>query len=94
MEEQVKNLASLAKASDLHGIVCSPHEIKLVRNASGNFKIFTPGIRIENVSGDDQKRTMSAQDALNKGADFLIIGRPITEGNPEQNIKKIISSLN
>ena len=56
-------------------------------------EIVTPGIRMKKVVGDDQKRTMTAREALKEGANILIIGRPITEGNPEQNIKKIISSL-
>ena len=56
-------------------------------------KCFTPGIRQESLN-DDQKRTMNAKEAIDAGSDCLIIGRPITKGNPKENIKKIISSLN
>jgi len=94
LEEQVKNLASLAKSSGLYGVVCSPHEIKLVKSISENFKIFTPGIRPKESEKEDQERTMTPKEALNSGADHIIIGRPITKGNPLQNIKKILQSLN
>ena len=49
---------------------------------------FTPGIRLE-VSSDDQKRTMTPREALNEGSDYLILGRPLTSGDPTENIKKI-----
>ena len=94
LEEQVKNLASLAKTSGLHGIVCSPHEVKLVRSVSKNFKIFTPGIRPKEFLKEDQERTMTPKEALNNGADYVVIGRPITKGDPLENIKKILQSLN
>ncbi len=76
----VKNFAYLAKKNKLDGIVCSPKEIKLIRKEVGkNFIIVTPGIRInEKIISDDQKRIETPEKAINLGANFLVIGRPIT----------------
>ena len=65
----------------------------MVKKIAPNLKCFTPGIRQIN-NKDDQKRTMSAKQALREGSDCLIIGRPITEGDPKKNIQEILSSLN
>jgi orotidine-5'-phosphate decarboxylase len=92
VEKQVERLIKIADKADLHGIVCSPHEVKVVKNISKNLKCFTPGIRMSSEK-HDQKRTMNAKEALDAGSDYLIIGRPITEGNPKENIKNIINSL-
>jgi len=92
VEEQVKRLINIAVESNIFGVICSPLEIKMIKEIAPNLKCFTPGIRIENEK-DDQKRTMSANEAINEGSDCLIIGRPITKGNPKENIKKILSSI-
>ena len=92
VEEQVKRLVNIAVESNLFGVICSPLEIKMIKEIAPNLKCFTPGIRMENEK-DDQKRTMSANEAINEGSDCLIIGRPITKGNPKENIKKILSSI-
>jgi len=92
VEDQVKKLIKLAIDADLFGVICSPLEIKMIKNISPNLKCFTPGIRNRDTN-DDQKRTMNANDAIKEGSDCLIIGRPITEGNPKENIKKILSSI-
>ena len=92
-KEQVLRLVKIADNSKLHGIICSPLEIKMVKKIAPNLKCFTPGIRQIN-NKDDQKRTMSAKQALREGSDCLIIGRPITEGDPKKNIQEILSSLN
>ena len=55
-------------------------------------EIFVPGIRLEQ-NKDDQKRVVTPREAIDSGADYLVIGRPITTGNPLENIKKIINSL-
>jgi orotidine-5'-phosphate decarboxylase len=65
----------------------------MIKEIAPKLKCFTPGIRQE-AGDDDQKRTMNAKQAIDAGSDCLIIGRPITKGNPKENIKKIISSLN
>ena len=92
VEEQVKKLIKIAVESNLFGVICSPLEIKMIKKIAPNLKCFTPGIRMENEK-DDQKRTMTANDAINEGSDCLIIGRPITRGNPKINIKNILSSI-
>tara|TARA_B110001469_G_C9531257_1_gene264078 strand:+ start:30 stop:707 length:678 start_codon:yes stop_codon:yes gene_type:complete len=92
VEEQVKRLINIAVESNIFGVICSPLEIKMIKEIAPNLKCFTPGIRMENEK-DDQKRTMSANEAINAGSDCLIIGRPITKGNPKENIKKILSSI-
>ena len=89
----VKKFASLAKKNRLDGIVCSPQEIKIVRKILGkNFLIVTPGIRLSNKTSnkDDQKRFLKPDEAINLGANFLVIGRPITRSkDPLREIKKI-----
>jgi len=79
----VPYLARYGKHAGIDGVISSPHEIEKIRQACGNdFLIVTPGIRFK--SGiDDQKRTMTPKDALNKGANFIVVGRPILEAeNP------------
>jgi|TARA_B110000114_G_scaffold94999_1_gene100222 orotidine-5'-phosphate decarboxylase len=93
VEDQVKRLIKIATEAQLYGVICSPLEIKMIKKISPKLKCFTPGIRMENTK-DDQKRTMSANEAIKAGSDCLIIGRPITEGNPKENIKNILSSIN
>ena len=92
VEDQVKKLTKIALDADLYGIICSPLEIKMIKKIAPNLKCFTPGIRMGDVK-DDQKRTMSASEAIEEGSDCLIIGRPITNGDPKENIKKILSSI-
>ena len=92
VEEQVRRLINIAVESNLFGVICSPLEIKMIKEIAPNLKCFTPGIRMENAK-DDQKRTMNANEAIKEGSDCLIIGRPITKGNPKENIKNILSSI-
>ena len=92
VEDQVKKLIKIAMDAKLYGIICSPLEIKIIKDIDPTLKCFTPGIRMDN-SKDDQKRTMNANDAIKAGSDCLIIGRPITKGDPMQNIKNILASL-
>ena len=93
VKDQVKRLIKIAIKAKLYGIICSPNEIKMIKKIAPKLKCFTPGIR-QNKKKNDQKRTMNAKEALKAGSDFLIIGRPITKGNPKKNIKKILSTLN
>jgi orotidine-5'-phosphate decarboxylase len=92
VENQVMRLVKIANDAHLHGIICSPLEIKMIKKIAPNLKCFTPGIR-QDKNKNDQKRTMNAKQALEAGSDCLIIGRPITNGDPKQNIQKILSSL-
>ena len=93
LEEQVIRLVKIADKANLYGVICSPLEIKKIKKVAPNLKCFTPGIRF-NQNKDDQKRTMNAKEAIEAGSDCLIIGRPITVGDPKKNIQKILSSLN
>ena len=90
--EQVKKLIKIAAEVNLYGVVCSPLEVKMVKKIAPKLKCFTPGIRMT-TNTHDQKRTMSANAAIKAGSDCLIIGRPITDGDPKKNIDKIISSI-
>ena len=92
IDEQILRLVKIADKADLYGVICSPLEIKMIKSISPNLKCFTPGIRANNLK-DDQKRTMSADEAIKEGSDCLIIGRPITKGDPKKNILNILSSI-
>jgi len=92
IEDQVKRLIKIAMDANLYGVICSPLEIKRIKKIAPNLKCFTPGIRMGNAK-DDQKRTMNANEAIKEGSDCLIIGRPIIKGNPKENIKNILSSI-
>jgi orotidine-5'-phosphate decarboxylase len=93
VKEQVIKLIKIADEVKLHGIICSPLEVKMIKEIAPNLKCFTPGIR-QNKNKNDQKRTMNAKEALQAGSDCLIIGRPITNGDPKKNIQEILSSIN
>ncbi len=92
LKDQVLRLIKIADAANLYGVICSPLEIRMIKEIAPNLKCFTPGIR-EDENKNDQKRTMNAKQALEAGSDCLIIGRPITKGDPKKNIHKILSSL-
>ncbi len=77
---QVERLARLAVSNGMAGVVASPHEARLIRRACGeDFVIVTPGVRPAASSWDDQKRVMTAADAIHAGADYLVVGRPIRD---------------
>jgi len=91
-KEQVLAMIELAKKSSIHGVVCSPQELSLVKNNS-NLLTITPGIRLEGL-GDDQTRVMTPKEAIDNGSDFLVIGRPITASNSIKNsLKEIYDSI-
>ena len=79
VEDQINNLFKIAVKVNIDGIVCSPHELEIANTILDQYKIkITPGIR-DIALEDDQARTMSAKQAKQKGATFLVIGRPITQ---------------
>ena len=92
----VKKFAKFAKKNGLDGVVCSPREIKAIRKEIGkNFIIVTPGIRFKNkIKSDDQKRVETPKKAIEMGANYLVIGRPITKSkNPLKTLKQINKTL-
>ncbi|MFQ6023889.1 MAG: orotidine-5'-phosphate decarboxylase [Acidiferrobacterales bacterium] len=80
LQDNVDTLAGLAHNAGLDGVVCSPREVAGLRGKFGeNFVLVTPGIRAGKVEGDDQTRTLSPKEAMRAGADYLVIGRPVTQ---------------
>ena len=77
--EQVNAMLDLAESAGIDGVVCSPHELELISKRESLLSI-TPGIRLKN-SNDDQKRVMTPKEAIDLGADYLVIGRPITQSD-------------
>ena len=94
-EENVSRLAALAKASGLDGIVCSPLEASRIRTELGpDFDLVTPGVRPAGSDTGDQRRVMTPCDALDAGATYLVIGRPITGApNPQRALEAILASI-
>ena len=92
VEKQVERLIKIAAKANLYGIICSPLEVKAIKKIAPQLKCFTPGIRMT-PNTHDQKRTMNANEAIKAGSDYLIIGRPITEGDPKKNIDQILNSI-
>jgi len=93
--DQVVRLAKLAQSSGLDGVVCSAKEITAIRQACGpDFALMVPGIRPAWAATGDQKRIMTPADAVAAGADYLVIGRPITQADdPVEAAKKIAEEL-
>lgn len=95
VREQVVRLATMAKQEGYDGAIASPLEIKPIRKACGeSFVIVTPGIRLAGLVGYDQQRISGPKQAIEAGADYLVMGRPITESkNPLAAVKSIIKEM-
>ncbi len=93
--EQVLRLAHLTQRAGLDGVVCSPQEVEILRNACGeDFKLVTPGIRPIGADFGDQRRVMAPTAAIRAGSDYLVIGRPITKAdNPVEILRSINASI-
>jgi orotidine-5'-phosphate decarboxylase len=93
--EIVGRLAALARNSGLDGVVCSPLEAAALRRRFGPaFVLVTPGIRLPGAAPDDQRRTLAPVEAVAAGADYLVIGRPITRASdPEETLRSIVATL-
>lgn len=93
---QVLRLARLARRAGMEGVVCSPHEIEIVKKEIGkDFLVVVPGIRPSSTAADDQKRILTPSLAFEKGADYLVIGRPIIEApSPQEAFLRIVGKLN
>ena len=96
ISDQVIRLAKLAKESGMDGVVCSPLEAKMIRQACGpDFLIVTPGVRPSFAASDDQKRIATPAKALADGASRLVIGRPITKAaEPKEAVRRILEEIN
>ena len=92
INQLVSHQVKLAKKANLDAIVCSAHEVKIVKKFFKK-QIITPGIRF-NTKTDDQKRIVTPKQAYKNGSDWLVIGRPITKGNIKKNVQKLIDHLN
>lgn len=93
--EQVLRLGRLAQANGADGIVASPHEVAALRGALGaDIDLIVPGVRPAWAGADDQKRIMTPSDAVRAGADFLVIGRPITQAaDPAAAVQRIAAEI-
>ena len=94
-QAQVQRLAALSKASGMDGVVCSAHEVAMLKAACGkDFALVTPGIRPAGADAGDQRRIMTPPQALAAGVDYMVIGRPITRAeNPTAAVDNILHSL-
>ena len=95
IEDQVLRLAALAENCDLDGVVCSPREVAALRRERGpDFKLVVPGVRPTWAATDDQKRVETPADTVAAGADYLVIGRPITESqDPADAARRIADEI-
>ncbi|HJS32239.1 MAG TPA: orotidine-5'-phosphate decarboxylase [Alphaproteobacteria bacterium] len=93
--EQAKRLAVLAKKSGLDGVVCSAHETAALRAECGkDFLLVVPGIRPSWATSNDQKRVVTPVEAVRRGADYLVIGRPITQADdPASALERIAAEI-
>jgi len=92
-ELHVQRLAQLSKDCGLDGVVCSAQEATMLKAALGKlFKLVTPGIRMADSAADDQRRVMTPTAALAAGADYLVIGRPITRADQPLDVLRKINS--
>jgi orotidine-5'-phosphate decarboxylase len=95
LHDQVVRLAMLADDCGIDGVVCSPHEIRLVRSVvNRNFKVVVPGIRLADQSLHDQQRAATPRDAISAGADYIVVGRAVTaDPDPRAAMERIAASI-
>jgi orotidine-5'-phosphate decarboxylase len=95
IEDHVLRLAKLGVEAGIDGLVASPHELKMLRHQFGTkIKLVVPGIRPSWSDAGDQKRVMTPRQAMEAGADYLVIGRPIiADPRPSEAVNKILSEL-
>jgi orotidine-5'-phosphate decarboxylase len=91
LKEEILDLASIAKSAGLRGVVASAEEVSLIKERCGrDFLIATPGIRLEEIGKEDQKRISTPLEAIVNGSDYLIVGRPIIKA---QNIRNAAEEI-
>jgi orotidine-5'-phosphate decarboxylase len=94
-QQNVTRLAALAQEAGMDGVVCSPREVALLRaGRAADFLLVTPGIRPRSAQADDQRRVMTPAEAIEQGASYLVIGRPVTAApDPLQALLTIESEI-
>ena len=94
-EDQVLLLAELCQTEGLNGVVCSANELSVLRkHLEEDFLLVTPGIRSSGLENDDQKRISTASEAISNGADYIVIGREISnEIDPSEKIRQILETV-
>ncbi|OPL15735.1 MAG: orotidine 5'-phosphate decarboxylase [delta proteobacterium MLS_D] len=95
-KDLVPRLALMAREAGVHGVVASPGDIRAIKQTCGDdFVVVTPGIRrVDDITGDDQKRTLTAEEAAAAGADYLVVGRPIrTAPDPVAAARRITDEI-
>lgn len=94
MEDKVVELAVMAAGAGADGVVCSPWEVKAVKSACPSVLAVTPGVRVAEVKGDDQRRTATPERAIADGADYLVVGRPISKApDPREAAIKVLDMM-
>jgi orotidine-5'-phosphate decarboxylase len=95
IEEQVLRLAELGQKSGIDGLITSPHEIRILRERLGDqMRLITPGVRPSWAAANDQKRFTTPNEALKSGADYLVIGRPITaDPDPRAAVDRLLAEI-
>lgn len=96
LPEMVKHLATISAAAGMDGIVCSAQDLTSIRHdLPADFRYITPGIRLDRQSGDDQQRIMTPVEAIQAGASYLVMGRPVTQSaNPVNQITAVNQAIN
>ncbi|MBI2540767.1 MAG: orotidine-5'-phosphate decarboxylase [Deltaproteobacteria bacterium] len=95
VEDQVIRLALLTKEAGMDGVVASPQEVAAIRAACGRrFIIVSPGVRPQKGKRNDQRRVMTAEEAIRAGADYLVVGRPVMEAkDPPAAVREILAEM-
>jgi orotidine-5'-phosphate decarboxylase len=95
IEDQAMRLAELGAAAGIRGLIASPHEVRGLRARFGEeMTIITPGVRPAWAAADDQKRFTTPKEAIDRGADHLVIGRPVTaHPNPRHAVQRILAEI-
>ena len=95
LKDQVAYLAELSQKAGLDGVVASPLEIELIRKVCGNdFVVVAPGVRPAGAASNDQQRVMTPGEAIDAGADYIVVGRPITAAdNPRDAARAILQEI-
>jgi orotidine-5'-phosphate decarboxylase len=94
IEEQVLRLAELGQETGIDGLISSPHEVKTLRERFGQMKLITPGVRPSWTAAHDQKRFATPDAALKSGADYLVVGRPVTgDPDPRAAVERLLAEI-